>query len=104
MHNHKTRTSAAISFFLIVPWHVNLLLGEAVFVTCKWILPAFSAADAAFKPGMTPWSNMAEVLASIFLLFGAIIFAAQKKKWLANFFHDINRTRITPQQSSAPRN
>lgn len=66
---------------LAMPWYVSVLLGEFVFVSCKWILPAFSPEHSAFHPVALALSEMAWLFSGIFMIIGVFIFAAHKKHW-----------------------
>lgn len=61
-----------------LPWYVNLLLAEAMFVLLKWVLPSLCAPDLCPKPDGISWSEMAWLFSALFLLLVAVIFAARK--------------------------
>ena len=69
------KLEAALGALLIVPWHVSILLGEAVMVTCKWILPAMCSKNAF----LVPIAELAYLVSSVLCLSGAANFVARKR-------------------------
>jgi hypothetical protein len=73
-----------------MPWHVSVLLGEFVFVGCKWILPALTPVDSTFHLVALTLADLAWPLSGIFLIMGAYIFASQKKHWRHPPIHTVD--------------
>lgn len=84
MHDSRTAPPVFMSFLMNLPWYVNLLLAEAVFVIFKWIFPAMLSSDAHLKPTVITLSSLAWFFSLLFLLIGAITFSVQKKHRLAH--------------------
>lgn len=85
MLSKKTRLQIALKRLLIVmPWYMSFLLGEASFIACKWILPAMCTTSVYREPGADAFSDLAWLLASLFLLMGVFILAARKKQGWTN--------------------
>lgn len=63
-----------------LPWYVNILLGEAIFVACKWVLPAVFVSDPQLFPVADKLSGLAWLLSSVFFLLGGIGFTSWKKQ------------------------
>lgn len=74
------KTSVRPTLSLNLPWHVYLLLAEAIFMIFKWILPSLCTAEFCMRPHALGWSEMAWLSAGLFLLLAAARLAARKRQ------------------------
>ncbi|HLO65109.1 MAG TPA: hypothetical protein VK165_19275, partial [Azonexus sp.] len=86
-----SRKSAASTMFSIpgkmprlptapqLPWHVYLLLAEAIFMVFKWILPSLCTAELCMRPHALEWSEMAWLFSGLFLLLAAARLATRHR-------------------------
>ncbi|MFZ2855157.1 MAG: hypothetical protein WAZ34_13730 [Rhodocyclaceae bacterium] len=63
-----------------LPWHATLLLGEAAFVCCKWILPTLCASSRTLQPIAAYCSGFAVPFSALVLLSGIGVLAARKRR------------------------
>lgn len=68
---------------LSLPWHVYLLLAEAIFMIFKWVLPSLCTAELCMRPHVLDWSAMAWLFSGLFLLLAAAHLATRKRETAA---------------------
>src|SRR5664279_2587740 len=79
----REKIAVLIEHFLLVPWYVSLLLGEAAFALCKWVLPVMCSTHTFLRPVEAASPSMAWPVAIVFMLLAGAIFVAQKSQWLS---------------------
>lgn len=78
----RRKSDTLLGRLMSLPWHVSVLFGEFAFVALKWILPALWSSNLFLKPIVLAFSGMAWLFSGIFLLIGAVVFAAQNRRRL----------------------
>lgn len=66
-----------------LPWQASVVLGVAVFIGLKWILPAVGAGNMFLKPIAAAASSVAWLFSGVFFLIGALVYTksvAERKK------------------------
>ena len=67
-----------VDVLLAAPWQVSVVVGVAVFISLKWILPALAGSNMFLKPISAAASSVAWLFGGVFLLMGVAVFAKTK--------------------------
>ena len=89
---------------VVLPWHVNLLLGEAVYVGCKWVLPAAFSSEHFLHPITVAIAGQAWLFSGIFVVIGANTWLTGKQPKSTHGKPGVNRlARRIPMRTMRPR-
>lgn len=83
MRRRRQRNESLIETLLQAPWQVSIVVGVAVLIGMKWILPSAAAGNMFLTPMAQAFSGFAWLFSGVFFLIGAAVFlreAASRQK------------------------
>jgi restriction system protein len=78
MARRRRTKEAPIETLFKAPWWVTIVIGVAVLVVLKWIVPASAASNAILKPLATMLSGLAWLFSGVFFSIGLLSLAREK--------------------------
>jgi len=78
MARRKKQNESFLETLMGAPWQMSVVVGVAVFIGLKWILPFIGTDNMLLKPIAQALAGMAWLISGFFFLIGALVFVKTK--------------------------